>query len=355
MAKKIIYCIVALMLLATSSAGADDGSRIVVDAMGRRVEVPPAHQVRRVIALGSSMAFVTFMGAQDRVVGVEDLEKDELSKPYIMLNKKLVADLPVVCKGGAVRIPNFERIIELKPDVVFLVSVDPAEPDNFQRKLRVPVVVVSQGQPVFDEEIFFSSLVLTGDVLGCTTRAQELVQGIKSLPKRLSYRPDPTDQVMAYVGGLSYRGNQDIKSTSGNFFPMLLAGVGNVADSTGRTGHHFVNKEFLLQANPPLLFIDSNGLPLIREDARLHPEYYQRLQAIEKKNAWVLLPHTSYWNNPELLYINAFFMAKIAYPKQYPDLDPVAMADEIFTLFNGAPQYDDFVRLVGPIGPLSLE
>lgn len=55
------------------------------------------------------------------------------------------------------RIPNFERIIELKPDVV-LVSVDPAEPDNFQRKLRVPVVVVSQGQPVFDEEIFFPLL-----------------------------------------------------------------------------------------------------------------------------------------------------------------------------------------------------
>lgn len=352
MAKKIVLLLWAILL--GTGAGADDG-RIIRDAMGRTVEVPPVHKVQRILALGSSMAFVTYMGAQDRVVGVEDLEKDELSKPYIMLNKKLVADLPVVCKGGAVRIPNFERIIELKPDVVFLVSVDPAEADNFQRKLRTPVVVVSQGQPAFDEEIFFASILLTGDVLGCTQRAEELIAGIKALPKKLTYRPDPADQAVAYVGGLSYRGNQDLKSTSGNFFPMIMAGVGNVADSTGRQGHHFINKEFLLQANPPLIFIDANGLPLIVEDARINPKYYQRLQAIQNKNAWVLLPHTSYWNNPEILYINAFFMAKTAYPEKYPDMDPVAMADEIFMLFNGAPQYEDFVRLVGPLGPLFLD
>lgn len=359
MAKKLILLFVLLMLSATvwpeAALAEQAGFRTVIDAMGRKVEVPPADHIQRVLALGGSMAFVTFMGAQDRVVGVEDLDKDELSKPYIMLNKKLVADLPVVAKGGAVRIPNFERIIDLKPDVLFLVSVDPAEPDNFQRKLRVPVIVVSQGQTSFDEAVFFESILLTGEVLGRTARAKELVQGIRALPEKLHYRPEPEKQALAYVGGLSYRGNQDIKSTSGHFFPMRMAGIANVADSTGRKGHHFINKEFLLQANPPLIFIDSNGLALIREDARVHPEYYQRLQAIASGNAWVLLPHTSYWNNPELLYINAFFMAKTAYPDQYPDLDPAAMADEIFTLFNGAPQYDDFVRLVGPPGPFSLD
>lgn len=99
MAKKIIYCIVALMLLATSSAGADDGSRIVVDAMGRRVEVPPAHQVRRVIALGSSMAFVTFMGAQDRVVGVEDLEKMNSPSPISCSIKSWSLICPWSAKG----------------------------------------------------------------------------------------------------------------------------------------------------------------------------------------------------------------------------------------------------------------
>lgn len=352
MAKKLIL-LLWLLLLGTG-VGASEG-RTIIDAMGRTVEVPPADKVQRVLALGSSMAFVTYMGAQDRVVGVEDLEQEELSKPYIMLNKELALKLPVVGKGGAVRIPDFERIIGLKPDVLFLVSVDPAEPDNFQRKLRIPVVVVSQGQPVFDQELFFQSILLTGEVLGCTDRAEELVQGIKALPEKLHYRPEPSKQALAYVGGLSYRGNQDIKSTSGHFFPMQMAGVLNVADSTGRQGHHFVNKEFLLQANPPLIFIDSNGLALIGEDARVHPEYYKRLQAITSGNAWVLLPHTSYWNNPEILYINAFFMAKIAYPDQYPDLDPVVLADEIFTLFNGAPQYADFVRLVGPVGPFSLD
>lgn len=352
MAKKLVCCLWALMLTSTALA---QEIRTVTDALGRKVDLPPAQTIERVLALGGSMAFVTYLGAQNLVVGVEDMDQRELSKPYIMLNKELAKTLPVVGQGGAVRIPDFERIVGLQPDVVFLLSMDPAEPDNFQRKLRVPVIVLSQGQPTFDQEIFLQSILLAGQVLGHTDRAQELVQGIMALPEKLDYRPENTEQVMAYVGGLSYRGNQDLKSTSSHFFPMHLARVANVADGTGRKGHHFVHKEFLLQANPPLIFMDSNGLALIREDMRVHPEYYQHLQAITSGNTWVLLPHTSYWNNPEILYINAFFMAKIAYGQHYPDLDPIAMADEIFTLFNGAPQYADFVRLVGPVGPLTMD
>ena len=67
-----------------------------------------------------------------------------------------------------------------------------------------------------------------------------------------------------------------------------------------------------------------------------------------------MLPHTAYFNNPEILYINAFFMAKAAYPEHYATMNPEAEADAIFTLFNGAPQYKDFVRLCGRPGRLQL-
>ncbi len=82
------------------------------------------------------------------------LEKTSLTKPYAMLNKELVKDLPVVGKAGAVRIPDYERILSLKPDVLFILSVESSEPDLVQRKLRIPVVAVSQGLPNFDEEEF---------------------------------------------------------------------------------------------------------------------------------------------------------------------------------------------------------
>ena len=71
MAKTLSLLLLALALL---SGAAPAGARPVTDAMGRVVEVPEPQNVRRVIALGSSMAFVTYLGAQDRIVGVEDIE-----------------------------------------------------------------------------------------------------------------------------------------------------------------------------------------------------------------------------------------------------------------------------------------
>ena len=114
----------------------------------------------------------------------------------------------------------------------------------------------------------------------------------------------------------------------------------------GQSGHFFINREFLLAADPPLIFIDGNGLPLIRQALGSERGYYERLSALTNGNAWLLLPHTA--------YINAFFMAKAAYPQRYSSLDPEALADEIFILFSGCPLYEDMVRVTGRPGRLQL-
>ncbi len=338
--------------LANGLAAAADASRIVTDAFGRKVRLPP--EIHRLVALGSSMAFVTYLGEQAKAVGVEDIEKTALTKPYAMLNRELFAGLPVVGMGGAVRIPDYERILSLRPDVVFLLSVDRSEPDLLQRKLRIPVVAVSQGFPDFDEEAFLSSILLTGEVLNKREKARNLVQQVRALADELWYRPEPENQVVAYVGGLSYKGQQGITSSAGKFFPFQLARIANVVDAIGQTGHCFVDREFVLSVNPPVLFVDGNGLPLIREDEKTHGGYYARLRAVRAGKVWLLLPHTSYFNNPEVLYCNAFFMAKAAYPDHYAAMDPVAKADAIFTLFNGAPLYARYVEETGGFARLIL-
>ena len=350
MAKALSLLLLALVLL---TGAAPAGARPVTDAMGRLVEVPEPQNVRRVIALGSSMAFVTYLGAQDRIVGVEDIDKAVIAKPYVLCNRERFKDLPVVGKAGAVRVPNYERIVGLNPDVVFIISTDPSEPDQVQRKLRVPVIALSQGLPAFDSEVFLESILLAGNILGREERARELVAGIGDLAKRLP-APAEKEKAQAYVGGLSYKGNQDIKSTTADFLPFTLSGVKNMADGMGQSGHFFINREFLLAADPPLIFIDGNGLPLIRQAMGSERGYYERLTALTSGNAWLLLPHTAYFNNPEVLYINAFFMAKAAYPQRYSSLDPEALADEIFILFNGCPLYEDMVRVTGRPGRLQL-
>ena len=337
--------------LEVTSAGAYE----IKDSLGRHVDIPDAVAIHRLVALGSSMAFVTYLNAQDLVVGVEDLDKTSLAKPYILRNKEQFKDLPVVGKGGAVRIPDYERIIGLKPDVVFIVSTDPGEPDMLQRKLNIPVVAVSLGLPNFDEAIFLQSIELVGKVLGREKRADELVRGVQAIAADLAWRPAANAVVSAYAGGLSYKGNQDIKSTAGQFLPFILAGVKNVADVAGRAGHMFVNKEFLLVTNPELIFIDANGLPLIRQGMATEPDYYARLRALRDGKAWLMLPNTAYFNNPEMLYINAFYVAKAAYPAHYAGLDLAARADELFKLFVGRPLYREFTALAGKPGRVVMD
>lgn len=312
-------------------------ARTLADVFGRRVEAPD--KVERLLALGSSMCFVSYLRAQGLAVGVEDIDKKVSTKPYIVVNRERVRDLPVVGKAGAVRIPNYEEIIRLRPDVIFIVSTDRAEPDLIQRKTGIPVFAVGYGITTFDQDVFLRSIELVGEVLGRTERARELAAYVRSLAGELAYRPGDGEAAAAYVGGLSYKGNQGIVSTSADFFPMRLAGVRNVVEGLSSAGHLFVNREFLLGADPPVLFLDGNGLPLIREELGTSPGYYERFTALRNGAAYTLLPNTSYFMNPQMLYVNAFFLAKIAYPRAYPDLDPVAKADEIFTAFNGVPLY----------------
>jgi len=338
MAKIILFLFCAALGLGSPlTAPAQDAVRTLTDIFGR--DVPAPARVERLIALGSSQCFVTNLGAQGLSVGVEDMEKRPSTKPYIIVNQERVKDLPVIGKAGAVRIPNYEEIIRLKPDAIFIVSTERSEPDLIQRKTGIPVFAVGYGVTNYDEATYLASLRLVGEVLGRRERAAELERYIKGLPAQLSFVPKAGEEATAYVGGLSYKGHQGLTSTSADFFPMKLAHIANAVRAGGSPGHLFVNKEYLLANNPPLMFLDGNGLPLIREGLKTDPGFHERFRALREGRAWTLIPNTSYFMNPQILYVNAFFMAKAAYPEAYADLDPVAKAEEIFTAFNGVPLY----------------
>lgn len=342
---RLILCLCVLVLSFPAWA------KTVTDVFGRTVEVPD--KVERVIGIGSSLSFVTYLGAQEMIAGVEDMDKmADSTKPYIRANLEHVKDLPVIGKGGAVRMPNYESIISLKPDVVFIISTDRGEPELVQRKLNIPVVAVSYGMPNFDEETFIRSIKLTGDILNRQQRAQELTDYIKGILAKLNYKP--AEKNKAYVGGISYRGNQGINSTAADFLPMKLAGINNVTDTENKKGQFFVNREYLLLKNPEIIFIDGNGLGIIADDVRKNPQFYSRLKAFRNGRAYLLPPHTSYFVNPEMLYVNAFLMAKSAYPDKYGDIDPAGITDEILTMFNGAGMYAYLKETTGGYGVLEI-
>jgi iron complex transport system substrate-binding protein len=346
----LFFSLLALFLVCPNCSR----SETISDIYGRTLELPA--KTERIIALGGSMMFVTYMEAVDLVVGVEEIDKTVISKPYIIVNAEKVKDLPVIGSGGSKRLFNIEEMISLRPDVVFLLAMSRSEADDLQRKLRQPVVALSfYGQAnEYGEENFLKSLQIVGRALNKEARAQKLTDYILSLKKELHYDPPPDKRATAYVGGLSSRGNRDITSTTAISMPMDMAGIDNIMAGSA-PGAAFISKEHLLSLNPALFFIDANGLELIREAIRSDPSYYRRLTALSRGDAYLTLPHTSYLHNAETLYANAFFMAKTAYPDQYPDLDPIAKSDEIFSVFDGQKLYQRLQNEFGGYGHLKLE
>ncbi len=319
-------------------------AKTVTDMQGRKVTVPD--KVERLIALGSSMSFVTYMKAQNLAVGVEDINKRaNFPKPYIYANMEMVKNLPVVGRGGPAQSYNVEAIVSLKPDVLFINSEDSTVADMLQRKLRIPVVAVSYGRGSFDLKTWMQSITLAGEVLGRQKRGAELNTYIKNIISRLNI--DVPQKAQAYVGGIAYKGYQGIDSTAGDFLPFNIAKVSNLAMKAGKRSQMFVNKEFIVSLSPQLVFLDGEGLAIMQKQFRDDPQLFGKIPAFKNGKVYLLLPNTAYYVNPEVMLANAFMVAKAAYPEKYAAIDPVAEADKVFGTFVGAALYKQFEKDTG--------
>jgi iron complex transport system substrate-binding protein len=100
--------LVLLLLAGCRGGGPARGVREVKDGVGRTVKLPA--EVRRVISLAPSTTEILFaIGAADLVVGIDrfsDFPPEALAKERVGSNVD----------------PSFERIVALKPDVVFAAS-----------------------------------------------------------------------------------------------------------------------------------------------------------------------------------------------------------------------------------------
>ena len=124
----------AALLVAAFCAGAaasEPGKNLanatitIVDSAGRSVDVP--YPVQSVVVLWSNPAKeMRALGVVDRIVGMDQSTKDEVDKGKL----PELADVVVV---GTQEEPNYEKIAELKPDVVISLSAGyPPEPAEIE-------------------------------------------------------------------------------------------------------------------------------------------------------------------------------------------------------------------------------
>ena len=177
MKKRNIICLLlaVLMLLACTACGGKTstgdtaGTRTITDGKNRTVSVP--EKVERIVCVGvGALRYSCYVGAADRVVGVEEYEtKAGMSRLYNYVNFDKFKDLPVTGTNGE---PYVEQIIDVAPQVIVMSAYASCDADELAGKTGIPVVVVPGSDTTLDDAAYETIRIL-GELYGLETRAQE--------------------------------------------------------------------------------------------------------------------------------------------------------------------------------------
>jgi iron complex transport system substrate-binding protein len=340
---------------AGNTGNVSESARTITDGSGRTVTIP--EKTERVVCSGAgSLRYLVYLQAQDRVVGVDALEKNKAEiegRPYVLANPQL-RDYPLI--GEARGKDDPEKIIQVNPQVVLKAgslsgqstSMDAADANSLQEKTGIPVVSFPYGSLTNETQKaqIYSSLRLMGEVVDKQERAEEVITYINAtmgdLERRTSDLPE-SGRKNVYVGGVSFAGAHGIISTEPAYPPFLWVNAKNVAAGIG-AGHADIAKEALVDWDPEYIFIDIGTLQLGNDGAiaelKTDPAL-KDLSAVKNGKVYGVIPYNFYTTNYESVFANSYFVGKVLYPDRFEDVDPEKKADEIYSFFLGKPVFSD--------------
>ena len=343
--KKIIAGILLVAMcigLFAGCATADtdtEKSRTITDGAGRQVQIPET--VTAIVCVGvGALRYTCYMGAQDLVVAVEDCEKEQvISRLYNYVNIDKFKDLPVIGTNGN---PYPEELVKVGADVIVMSKSASVEADDLQAKTGTPVVVVPGSDTTLDDNAF-ETIRIMGELYGKQGRATELTDYLQGLKKDLDDRtkdiPD-SEKPSVYVGGVSFKGHHGFEGTEAGYGPFALIHAKNLADTTDQTGAFNIDLEQVLAWDPEVIFVDFNGMSLIKKAYEENPDYYNALTAVQQGKVYSQISFRSNASNLETALADAYYAACVIYPEQFADVDPVAKTAEIFEKLLGTNPYE---------------
>lgn len=239
-------------------------AREVVDAAGRRVQVPA--QCSRIFAAGPPASILVFAAAPDTLLG---WAMELGAGPRAFLPARY-ADLPVTGRltgrGGSA---NLEAVIALRADAVVdygsVTDTYISLADRVQKQTGIPVLLLDGAFDRIPE-----SLRLVGSLAGTGRGADDLARYARGIVDDVTSRVArvPKEQRPRIYYGRGPRGLETGLAGSINLEVIDRMGATNVAAELGRGGLVQVSIEQVLGWNPDvILTTDANFFASVRRDS----------------------------------------------------------------------------------------
>ncbi|CCU79812.1 periplasmic binding protein [Halanaerobium saccharolyticum subsp. saccharolyticum DSM 6643] len=319
------------------------------DLAGRKIEIP--EKIDKIAAVGpGALRLIVYLEAEEKVVGIEEFEKRNQKRPYILAQKELLK-LPVIGPqfGG-----DAELIAAQAPDLIIASYLSKAQMNTLQKKTATPVVSINNGSPgSMTEKEFKKALTCIAEILKKEERAEELINFFNQNKLELKSRTAAAEVSMTvYIGGIGNKGAQGITSTESNYPPFTYLDLKNIIEEENKSNFTISKEQFLLE-NPDLIFIDQGGIELVKND--LKREEFKYLKSYQNNNIYQLLPYNHYTTNFATMLADAYYIAKIMYPDEFMNLKVEEKADQIYKKFVGEAVYTEMAEIFGGFKKMNLK
>ncbi|MCD6574654.1 ABC transporter substrate-binding protein [Candidatus Aerophobetes bacterium] len=302
----------------------------LVDSAGREVTIP--YPVERIIVTDDTVAdVVRLFGRQRCVVGIEESIPRRGYFPE-MSNK--------VVTGNQWRGLNWEKVLQLKPDVI-LMSDHPACTSRLTRqasRFNIPVLVLRWRFPKGQDE----TVRILGKAFGEEQRAREFIEWKKDKLRIVREKVKSLkagEKLKAYLE-VAFSG--PVGRAAGRGKPagqvMEMAGLRNICEFQKNKE---VSAEWIIEKNPDIIIMcdyaggaggitgylatDTSRIVKYIEEIKRLPRF-KRTNAVKENNVYVMNTKL----RGSMYLIGILYLAKAAYPEIFRDIDPKGVLREFF-------------------------
>lgn len=259
----------AALLLAAALPATPAAAEVLVDQVGRRVEIPAPPE--RIVSLMPSITEIVFeLGEGHRLKGVT-LYSDE---------PPAATELPRV---GSYVNPDLEKIVSLRPDLCLAVrDGNPLQLVERLTELGIPVYTID---PRNLTEIM-ESVMLLGRVLGAEDRARDIVGRIRT---KITAAAQKVAQAAARPRVFFQIDASPLVSAGSNtFIDQLITQAGGINLATGPTAYPRYSWEDVLLMQPEVVIIASMAGGYSEEELKAAWRRWPEVPAVRNKRLHVV-------------------------------------------------------------------